>query len=103
MKVAIHNRGLGSIYEADTHPGVTWHSSVPQPELLKLVHGRWSGPLILLQKTKDFLERGNVSATRRLLQAVEKTPFLRSEVEAAKRKCNNTQHQELKGQLSTWM
>jgi glycosyltransferase involved in cell wall biosynthesis len=68
----------------------------------RLVHSRWSGPLILLQKTHDFIEKGNVSAARRVLQTVEETPFLRSEVEAAKRKCNSTQ-QRLKGQPGTWM
>ena len=55
------------------------------------VHGRWSGPLTLLQKTNDYLEKGNVSAATRVLTALERTPFLRSEVEA------------VKGKLSTWM
>ena len=57
----------------------------------KNVHNRWSGPLSLLQKTHDLLQKGNVSAARRVLTAVEQTPFLRNEVETAK------------GKLSTWM
>ena len=55
------------------------------------VHGRWTGPLTLLQKTQDYLRNGNVSAANRVLAALEQTPFLRNEVDA------------LKGQLSTWM
>jgi glycosyltransferase involved in cell wall biosynthesis len=62
----------------------------------KNVHSRWSGPLTLLQKTHDLLQKGNVNAATRVLKAVEQTPFLRSEVEVAKR-------QLMKGQLSTWM
>jgi glycosyltransferase involved in cell wall biosynthesis len=55
------------------------------------VHARWSGPLTLLQKTHDYIKNGNVSAASRVLAALERTPFLRNEVDA------------LKGQLSTWM
>jgi glycosyltransferase involved in cell wall biosynthesis len=54
-------------------------------------HRRWSGPLSLLQKAHDYLEKGNVSAATRVLTALERTPFLKSEVEA------------VKGKLSTWM
>ncbi len=57
----------------------------------KPVHARLSGPLSLLQKTHDYLRNGNVSAATRVLTALDRTPFLRNEVEA------------LKGQLSTWM
>lgn len=55
------------------------------------VHGRWSGPLSLLQKTQTYLHNGNVSAATRVLTALDATPFFRNEV------------QLLKGQLSTWM
>lgn len=57
----------------------------------KAVHGRLSGPLSLLQKTHHYLQNGNISAATRVLAALDRTPFLRNEVEA------------LKGQLSTWM
>jgi hypothetical protein len=55
------------------------------------VHSRLSGPLSLLQKSHDYLRNGNVSASARVLAALDQTPFLRNEVES------------LKGQLSTWM
>jgi hypothetical protein len=55
------------------------------------VHQRWSGPLILLQKSHDYLQNGNVSAASRVLTRLEETPFLRKEVEA------------LKGKINTWM
>jgi hypothetical protein len=55
------------------------------------VHARWSGPLTLLQKTHDYIKNGNISAASRVLAALERTPFLRNEVDA------------LKGQLNTWM
>jgi len=58
---------------------------------VKAVHSRWSGPLSLLQKTHEYLKKGNVSAATRVLAALEQTPFLKNEVEA------------VKGQLSTWM
>ncbi len=54
-------------------------------------HGRMAGPLALLQKTHDYLQKGNVSAATRVLTALDATPFLRNEVES------------LKGRLSTWM
>jgi glycosyltransferase involved in cell wall biosynthesis len=54
-------------------------------------HARLSGPLTLLQKSHDYLRNGNVSAASRVLTALDRTPFLRNEVE------------ELKGKLSTWM
>ncbi len=54
------------------------------------INARWTGPLILLQKTHDYLQNGNVSAARRVLSVLDQTPFLRNEVES------------LKGQLSTW-
>ena len=57
----------------------------------KIVHNRWSGPLSLLEKTHDLLQKGNVSAARRVLTTMEQTPFLRNEVE------------NVKGKLSTWM
>jgi glycosyltransferase involved in cell wall biosynthesis len=57
----------------------------------KSVHSRWSGPLSLIQKTHEFLQKGNVTAASRTLAAAERTPFLKNEVEV------------LKGQLSTWM
>lgn len=57
----------------------------------KTMHRRWSGPLVLLQKSQDYLQNGNISAASRVLAALEKTPFLRNEVEA------------LKGKISTWM
>jgi len=56
-----------------------------------VVHRRWTGPLSLLQKTHEYLEKGNVSAATRVLAGLEQTPFLKNEVEA------------VKGQLSTWM
>jgi len=55
------------------------------------VHGRFNGPLSLLQKTHDYLQNGNVSAATRVLAALDETPFLRNEVDA------------LKGRVSTWM
>jgi glycosyltransferase involved in cell wall biosynthesis len=55
------------------------------------VHARWSGPLVLLQKTQDYIRNGNVTAANRVLATLEQTPFLKNEVDA------------LKGQLSTWM
>jgi glycosyltransferase involved in cell wall biosynthesis len=57
----------------------------------RLVHQRWSGPLSLLQKTHEYLQNGNVSAAGRVLAVLERTPFLRNEVEV------------VKGKLSTWM
>jgi glycosyltransferase involved in cell wall biosynthesis len=99
----------------------TWRSvasewtNIFQEMPAKPVHSRWSGPLSLLQKTHEFLEKGNVNAASRVLMAVEQTPFLKNEVEAAKRKRDSAQHQdaerkrdsaqhqEVKGQLSTWM
>ncbi|HYR42281.1 MAG TPA: glycosyltransferase family 4 protein [Terriglobia bacterium] len=57
----------------------------------RAVHSRRSGPLSLLQKTHEYLQKGNVSAATRVLAALEQTPFLKNEVEA------------VKGQLSTWM
>jgi len=54
------------------------------------VHARLDGPLMLLQKTKDYLKNGNISAASRVLAALDKTPFLRNEVEA------------IKGRLSAW-
>jgi glycosyltransferase involved in cell wall biosynthesis len=57
----------------------------------RAVHTRWAGPLILLKKTHEYLQKGNISAASRVLAAVEQTPFLRNEVD------------EVKGQLSTWM
>jgi glycosyltransferase involved in cell wall biosynthesis len=59
---------------------------LPQP-----VSQRWSGPLMLLQKTHEYLQNGNVNAASRVLSALKQTPFLQNEVEA------------LKGKLSTWM
>jgi len=56
-----------------------------------VVHRRWTGTLSLLQKTHEYLEKGNVSAATRVLAGLEQTPFLKNEVEA------------VKGQLSTWM
>jgi glycosyltransferase involved in cell wall biosynthesis len=55
------------------------------------VHARWNGPLMLLQKTHQYLKNGNVSAASRILMALDQTPFLRNEVDA------------LKGTLNTWM
>ena len=55
------------------------------------VHRRWAGPLTLLEKTHGYLEIGNVNAAKRVLATLDRTPFLRNEVEA------------LKGKLSTWM
>jgi glycosyltransferase involved in cell wall biosynthesis len=57
----------------------------------KAVNSRWTGPLSLLQKTHEYLRKGNVSAATRVLAALEQTPFLMNEVQA------------VKGQLSTWM
>lgn len=57
----------------------------------KPVHPRRSGPLSLLQKTHEYLQKGNVSAGSRVLLALEQTPFLENEVRV------------VKGQLSTWM
>jgi glycosyltransferase involved in cell wall biosynthesis len=55
------------------------------------VHERWNGPLMLLHKTHQYLKNGNVTAASRVLTALDRTPFLKNEVEA------------LKGTLSTWM
>ncbi len=63
-----------------------FQAMAPQP-----VHQRWSGPLSLLQKTHELLRNGNISAASRVLTVLERTPFLRNEVEA------------VKGKLSTWM
>jgi len=57
----------------------------------RTVHRRWSGPLSLLQKTHDYLQKGNVNAATRVLAVLEQTPFLENEVRA------------VKGQISTWM
>ena len=57
----------------------------------KTIHGRWAGPLSLLQKTHEYLQKGNISAASRVLTVLEQTPFLRNEVEA------------VKGKISTWM
>jgi glycosyltransferase involved in cell wall biosynthesis len=57
----------------------------------KQVHARWSGPLALIKKTHDYLQKGNVSAATRVFSSLEQTPFLPHEVEV------------LKGKLSTWM
>ncbi|MBI4473229.1 MAG: glycosyltransferase, partial [Acidobacteria bacterium] len=46
------------------------------------VHGRWAGPLTLLQKTHGYLESGNVNAARRVLVTLDQTPFLRNEIDA---------------------
>ena len=54
-------------------------------------HRRWSEPLSLLQKTHDYLRKGNVSAATRVLAALEQSPFLENEVRV------------VKGQISTWM
>ena len=54
------------------------------------VHARVNGPLMLLQKTQDYLSNGNVSAASRVLAVLDQTPFLQSEVEA------------IKGRLSAW-
>ena len=81
----------------------TWRSvalewtTIFQEMPAKLVHSRWSGPLSLLQKTHELLEKGNVNAASRLLMAVEQTPFLKNEVEAAKRKLDSPQPQAMKG------
>src|SRR5204863_7784376 len=48
------------------------------------VHQRWNGPLMLLQKTYDYLQNGNVNAARRVLAVLEQSPFLRNEVDALK-------------------
>ena len=56
-----------------------------------VVHPRWSGPLGLLQRGNDFLRNGNVRAASRVLTALDRTPFMRNEVE------------EFKGKLNTWM
>jgi glycosyltransferase involved in cell wall biosynthesis len=50
-------------------------------------HARCSGPLTLLQKTHEYLQKGNVSAASRVLRALDETPFFRSEVETLKGKC----------------
>jgi glycosyltransferase involved in cell wall biosynthesis len=55
------------------------------------VHARWNGPLTLLQKTHEYLQNGNINAATRVLATLERTPFLRNEVDV------------LKGRLSTWM
>jgi len=55
------------------------------------VHARWAGPLALIKKTHEYLEKGNVSAATRVFTALERTPFLPKEVDV------------LKGKLSTWM
>ncbi len=53
------------------------------------VHARLNGPLTLLEKTHNYLRKGNVTAAARVLTALDEIPFLRNEVEA------------LKGRLST--
>jgi glycosyltransferase involved in cell wall biosynthesis len=48
------------------------------------VHARWNGPLVLLQKTHDYLENGNINAASRVLATLDRTPFLKNEVEKLK-------------------
>jgi glycosyltransferase involved in cell wall biosynthesis len=50
----------------------------------------WSGPISLLQQGHAFLEKGNSPAVTHVLMELDKTPFLRNEVE------------NLRGRLSTW-
>jgi glycosyltransferase involved in cell wall biosynthesis len=58
------------------------------------VHARWNGPLTLLQKTHDYLQKGNVTAASRVIAELDQTPFLRNEVEALKgRLIHGSDHQ----------
>ena len=41
---------------------------------------RWSGPLVMLQKGHEYLAKGNVSATQRILRRLETQPFFEAEI-----------------------
>ena len=41
---------------------------------------RWSGPLVMLQKGHDYLTKGNVSASQRILKRLETQPFFEAEI-----------------------
>jgi hypothetical protein len=53
----------------------------------KVVTGRYSGPLCLLEKTHSYLNTGNVVAARRVLTELDRTPFFRKETEALRQNC----------------
>jgi len=46
------------------------------------VTGRYTGPLCLLEKTHSYLNSGNITAARRVLTELDRTPFFRQETQA---------------------
>jgi glycosyltransferase involved in cell wall biosynthesis len=88
MSEAAQKRAFGLYsWETIAHEWTSIFSMMPP----RPVAGRWTGPLSLLQKTHDYLQKGNVSAATQVLRALDETPFLQKEVET------------LKGRLNTWM
>ena len=53
----------------------------------KVVTGRYSGPLCLLEKTHSYLNTGNVVAARRVLTELDRTPFFKKEAEELRQNC----------------
>jgi glycosyltransferase involved in cell wall biosynthesis len=63
-----------------------WFSIFEQMEP-KVVTGRYSGPLCLLEKTHSYLNTGNVVAARRVLTELDRTPFFKKEAETLRQNC----------------
>ena len=44
------------------------------------VPGRWSGPLVMLQKAHEYLAKGNINASQKILGRLETQPFFEAEI-----------------------
>ncbi len=55
----------------------------------RLVPPRWSGPLVMLQKGHRYLEKGNRSATEKILWSLQTQPFFEKEVQVLEQKLLN--------------
>ena len=62
----------------------TFETMEPQP-----VPQRWSGPLAMLEKGHVYLEKGNRSATVKILSGLQTQPFFEKEVQVLEQKLLN--------------
>jgi hypothetical protein len=51
------------------------------------VTGRYTGPLCLLEKTHAYVNSGNLTAARRVLSELDRTPFFKKEADALRQSC----------------
>ena len=78
---AFRNYSWGSIA---TEWSQLFESMEPQ-----LVPPRWSGPLVMFQKGHMYLEKGNRSATEKILWSLQAQPFFEKEVQGLEEKLLN--------------